>query len=107
MTRLARWLALLAPAAGCASVATTPVAPNQQGFYRERYRSDGLPFEQIQVLAGLRTFDDDGFDPHEREGLIALDVAEGMGLGNLWLEGGIHIHQRAQFDRDVADHHRA
>jgi len=74
-------------AAGCATVARPAVPAQRTGLRHDSY---GYPFEELDILVGLRTFDDAGFEPHERAGLVGLDFAEGAGLGNLWLEGGIH-----------------
>jgi hypothetical protein len=95
-----RWLAAIAASAGCAS--TAPAASGLPAVERERYGEYGLPFEELDVLLGIRSFDEETADPHEHQGLVGLDFAESAGLGNLWLEGGIHYTFDEESDVVVA-----
>ena len=98
------WLVVTAASAGCA--ATAPADPagarSLSVAQREPHRHYDLPFEELDVLLGVRSFDEVGGDPTEDQGLIGLDFAEGAGLGNLWLEGGIHYSFDEESDVVVA-----
>jgi hypothetical protein len=104
MRSLLRWVVVMAVSAGCASAAPADPAGASAvvTVQRELHRDYALPFEELDVLLGVRSFDEVGADPNEDQGLIGLDFAESAGLGNLWLEGGIHYTFDEESDVVVA-----